>query len=74
MWRRFAEVTIVEQVVAVCMLIDPRLLHARCRLFRRMVVAAVVVAVVAVMVVAVEVMVVAVDGVKSCVSKTRSCC
>ena len=47
-WRRFAEVTIVDQVEAVRMLIDPRLLPARCRPFPRMVaaVAAVVVAVV----------------------------
>jgi hypothetical protein len=43
MWRRFAEVTIVEQVEAVRMLIDPRLPPARRRLFPR-VVAAVAVA------------------------------
>jgi hypothetical protein len=60
MWRRFAEVPIVEQEKAVRMLIDPRLLHTRCRLFRRMVV---------VVVVAVMVAVEAVDGVKSCVSE-----
>jgi hypothetical protein len=46
MWRRFAEATTVDQVEAVRMLIDPRLLPTRCRLFRRMV-AAVAVAVVA---------------------------
>ena len=51
MWRRFAAVTIVHPVEAAThlrMLIDPRLLPARCRLFRRMVAvaAAVVVAVV----------------------------
>ena len=41
MWRRFAKVTIVEQVEAVRMPIDPRLLPARCRPFLRMVVAVV---------------------------------
>jgi hypothetical protein len=47
MWRRFAAVTVVVQVEAVRMLIDPRPLPARCLLFRRMVVAAVVAAVAA---------------------------
>jgi hypothetical protein len=50
-WRRFAAVAIVQPMEAAThlrMLIDPRLLPARCRLFRRMV-AAVVVAVVVVM-------------------------
>ena len=47
MWRRFAAVTVVVQVEAVRMLIDPRPLPARCLLFRRMVVAAVVAAAVA---------------------------
>ena len=50
-WRRFAAVTIAHPMEAdthLRMLIDPRLLPARCRLFRRMVAvaAAVVVAVV----------------------------
>lgn len=53
MWRRFAEVTIVDQVEAVRILIDPRQLPIRCRLFRPMVVAVMVAA--------------AVEGVKACV-------
>ena len=54
MWRRIAAVTIVHPVEAAThlrMLIDPRLLPARCRLFRRMA-AAVMEVVAAVMVVA----------------------
>ena len=42
MWRRFAEVTIGEQVGAVCMLTDPRPLPTQCHPFRPMVVAVVV--------------------------------
>ena len=47
MWRRFAAVTVVVQVEAVRMPIDPRLPPARCRPFRRMVAAVAVVAAVA---------------------------
>jgi hypothetical protein len=65
MWRRFAEATIVEQAAAVRMLIDPRPLPARHRLFRRMVVA--VAAVVAVVAVAV-----AVGDAESFANKARS--
>jgi hypothetical protein len=79
MWRRIAAVTIVEQVEAVRMLIDPRLLPAQRRPFRRIAavvvvaVVAVVVAVVAVVVAVAAVMVaVAANDVESCANRTRS--
>ena len=77
MWRRFAAVTIGEQVEAVANLgmpIDPRPLPARRRPFPRTV-AAIVVAVEAVVIVAVAAVVVAVaaNDVKSCANRTLSC-
>jgi hypothetical protein len=57
MWRRFAAAAIivlwVEAATKLRMLLDPRLLPARCRLFRRMVAAAVVAAMVILVVAAV---------------------
>jgi hypothetical protein len=63
MWRRFAAAVIVvhtmEEATNLRILIDPRPLPARCRLFRRIVAALVVAAVAALVVAAVAALVVA---------------
>jgi hypothetical protein len=79
MWRRFAVAVIivlsVEAATNLRMLIDPRLLPARCLLFRRMVAADVVAAVALVAVVAAEVavMMVVAGDVRAFANMARSC-
>jgi hypothetical protein len=83
MWRRFAVAVIivlsVEAATNLRMLIDPRLLPARCRLFRRMVAADVAadvvaaVALVAVVAAEVAVMMVVAGDVRAFANMARSC-
>jgi hypothetical protein len=73
-WRRIAAVAIVHPVEAATnlrMLIDPHLLPARCRLFRRMAAGVVAAGIVAAGVVVAAVMTAAASDVKSFANRSR---